>query len=176
MSNLIPPPPDPITTPRVRAGVRLAPNLEQFIKDVEFPIADGWLRYLVAQAQITSQGPNQVAAPTSLTGQSASIGATSIVPGQVASGLYRLAYYARVTQAATVSSSLTVTLGWTDHGQALTVSGAAMVANDVTIPQSGTIMVYLDALTPITYATTYASAGGQAMLYQLYVLLSTQGI
>jgi len=176
MANLIPLPPDPIVTPRPRPGANLSSAMRQFLKDIEWPISTSWSRYLVAQAQVTSQGPNQVAAPVSLTGQSASIGATSIAPGQVASGLYRLAYYARITQGATTSSSLIVTLGWTDHGQALTASGTAMTANTVTTFQSGTLMVYLDALTPITYATTYASVGGQAMTYQVYVLLSTQGI
>jgi hypothetical protein len=51
-----------------------------------------------------------------------------------------------------------------------------MTANTVTTFQPGTLMVYLDALTPITYATTYATGAGQVMLYELYVLLSTQGI
>src|SRR5687768_2600555 len=38
--------------------------------------------------------------------QSASIAATDIAGGTIGAGLYRLSYYARITQAASVSSSL----------------------------------------------------------------------
>jgi hypothetical protein len=107
----------------------------------------------------------------SLTGQQASIGATNFSGGTIAAGLYRATYYARITQAATTSSSLTVTLGWTDGGVTPGYSGAAMTGNTTTTVQSGTFMLRADASTDINYSTTYASVGATPMQYSLYLWL-----
>jgi hypothetical protein len=114
--------------------------------------------------------PERLASMT-LTGQAASIASSPISTGILAAGLYRLSYYARVTQAATVSSSLTVTFGWTDGGVTCTASGAAMVGNTTATAQSGAFVVHADQAAALTYSTTYASVGGVSMEYQLTVLV-----
>lgn len=106
-----------------------------------------------------------------LSAQAASIGTTSIPLDILSEGLYRVTYYARITTAGTVSSSLTVTLGWTDHSVSCSFSGAAMVANTISTIQSNTVMVRNDAASPLTYATTYATAGATAMQYSLDILV-----
>ena len=112
-----------------------------------------------------------VKAITPLTDQSASLPVTSIPSGSLPAGLYRVSYYARITQAASVSSSLTVTIAWTESAIALTLSGAAMTGNTTTTVQSGSAVIRIDAPGPVSYSTTYASAGGTPMKYRLDVTL-----
>lgn len=86
-------------------------------------------------------------------------------------GVYRMTYQARITQAATVSSSLTVTLEWVDGGVTCSQSGAAITGNLVTTVQSGSIVVYADSASAITYSTAYASVGATSMTYALSVFV-----
>jgi hypothetical protein len=51
------------------------------------------------------------------------------------------------------------------------VSGAAMTGNTTTTVQNATQVLQIDGSTPVTYATTYASSGATAMVYELTVLL-----
>jgi hypothetical protein len=121
-----------------------------------------WLNLLSSQVGASAFISNTV----SLTAQGASIAPTDYSGGGLSAGLYRLTYYTRITRAATTSSSLTVTLGWTESTVSLTISGSAITGNTVTTGQSGTIMVRIDAASPVTYSTTYASVGGVSMQYR----------
>lgn len=103
----------------------------------------------------------------SLTAQSASLTTTTVPLGTFAAGLYRVTYYARVTTAAGVASSLDVTVGWTDGAVPCSVTSAAMTGNTTSTVQSGSVLVHVDANGPITYATTYASNPASAMVYRL---------
>src|SRR5204863_5568747 len=105
----------------------------------------------------------------SLTGQSASISTTAIPMGTIAAGLYRVQWEARITTPGTVSSSLTITISYTDDGVSCSQSGAAITGNTTSTVQSGVILVESDQTVPISYATTYASAGATAMVYKLNV-------
>lgn len=109
--------------------------------------------------------------PLSLSGQHASIGARPITTQTLAAGIYRVGWTAHITTPDGVSSSLTVTIGWTQGGQALTISGAAITGDAATSVQSGVIQVVNDASSPITLATTYASNTPGKMLYELKVTL-----
>lgn len=133
-------------------------------------ITQPWIYYFTSIGGTVSAGPTRLTA-VSLTAQAASIGATSIGSGAPTSGLYRLTYYAHITTAATVSSSLTVTFGWTDGGTNLNISGSAITGNTTTTVGTGTAMVHNDQASPLTYATTYASVGATSMQYALYVVL-----
>jgi hypothetical protein len=126
-----------------------------------------WFTTLGTQQNATSQRVRTV----TLVDQSASIGATSIPTGALSAGLYRVTTYARITRAATTSSSLTVTIGWVESTIALTLSGAAMTGNTVTTVQTNTYLLRVDASSPLTYSTTYASVGGTTMQYRLDVVL-----
>lgn len=110
-----------------------------------------------------------------LTGQTGSILATALPVGAVTAGFYRVSWYARITQAATTSSTLTVTIGWTESGVGVTTSGPALTANVVTATQSANVLIKADANSPLTYATTYGSVGGTSMQYSLSVLAEFLG-
>lgn len=154
---------DPIARPR-RAGFENRPD------PLEGQVTDSWQQVFTALSTTVSQQPTLIT-KVSLTGQGAAIAATDLSGGSQSTGLFRITYYARITTAAGVSSSLTVTIGWTETGSALTLSGTAMTGNTTTTTQSGTVMVYADSATPITYATAYASNAAGVMRYRLSVIL-----
>ncbi len=133
-------------------------------------LESGWARWLSNGLNVRlGTTPTQVGHDVALTNQAASIGATPLPVAALSAGLYRVSYYARITTPDSVSSSLTVTLGWTESGLPLILSGAPMAGNSVTTVQTGTWVVQLDGQSTLTYATVYASASGQ-MRYRLSML------
>jgi len=145
--------------------VQLPPPLSKWGRLTEKWI--DWFTSLNQQQNSTSQRLRTV----TLEAQQASIGTTSIPVGALAAGLYRVTTYARITRAATTSSSLTVTLGWIESALTLTFAGAALTGNTTGTVQTDSYLVRIDAASPITYSTTYASVGGTAMQYRLDVVL-----
>ena len=105
----------------------------------------------------------------SLTGKTASISATTFTRVSDASGVYRIGYFSRITTAASTSSSLTVTIGGVNGGVTCAIAGAALTGNTTSTVQSGTVYLQVDASTNITYTTTYASSGGTAMVYSVWM-------
>jgi hypothetical protein len=126
-----------------------------------------WLLSLTTRIQQSATTLKTV----SLTAQAASIATTAIPAGSLSAGLYRVSWYLRVTQAATTSSSLTVTISHTDGGVSASQSGSAATGNTTTTVQSGAFLVLSDQAASISYATTYASVGGTVMQYKLSITL-----
>lgn len=156
---------DPIARPKRE-------NLSEGQKDsAEGTITLPWIQYFQNQTDTFSQAPTKVTTPVSLEAQSAAIGNTAIPTDSLASGLYRVSYSARVTQAATTSSSLTVTITWTAGGITQSQSGAAMTGNTTATFQSGTYLIDIDAASPVSYSTSYASNAAAEMEYTLSVVL-----
>lgn len=137
-----------------------------------FYIAKAWLIWLLESLLPRIQQTAQVLmTPESdggtLTDQHASIAAAVLPTGPLGAGTYRITYEARVTTIDGVASSLTVSLGWTEDGIALQLSGTPMVADSVSAPQSGSITVTIDDNTSLTYSTTYASTTPNKMRYKI---------
>jgi len=124
-----------------------------------------WLLSLVDRLNGTPQTLDTVQAST----QAASISATNFAILSVLPGVYRLSMGARISRAATTSSSLTVTFGWVSSAVACTTSSTAMTGNTTATVGSLTTLVRVDEATAITYATTYVSVGGTKMQYSLDV-------
>lgn len=129
-----------------------------------------WAEYLTRQADIGVQSPRRMFS-VDLRDQDASLGATELTDGALAAGVYRVSFYATVVQAATVSSSLTVTLDHTDRGASKAVTSAAMTGNTLGTMLSGTALIRVDVNSPVRYSTTYGSVGATALLYDLIVVL-----
>ena len=138
---------------------------------LEGHLTDPWARYFDNLVLLIESTPSRVRS-VSLTDQNASIAATDMTDGAFSSGLYELKYYARITQAATTSSSLTVTLDWIDGGVVVSFSGAAITGNTTSTYQSETQLVRIDPLSPVRYSTVYASVGATPMKYALYITLT----
>lgn len=164
-------PPIPLSDPIAKTR-----RVDKFRADQKDPqegrVTDEWANYLTQFVAQTSQAPSRVAS-VQLQSQTASIAGTNLIPGNVQGGLYRLEWFAHITTADGVSSSLTVSASFTSNGNALTISGAAITGNTVTTYQtSGLQLFHSDDLAPIQFSTTYASGGGgPAMAYELYVVL-----
>ncbi len=125
-----------------------------------------WLRDLVLQV---TNAPASFA-PVVLTGQTASLGTTSIPTPTLSAGRYRVDVAAIVETAAGVNSSLTVTIRWTKNGIAQSYSFAAMTGNTTaTTLVQPPLFLTIDAASPITYETVYASTPAAAMAYGLEV-------
>jgi hypothetical protein len=124
-----------------------------------------WLLSLADRINATPEILASVQAST----QAASISATSFSILSVSPGLYRLSMSARISRAATTSSSLIVTFGWTSGGVSCATASPAMTGNTTATVGSLTVLARVDEATAITYATTYASAGGTTMQYDLDV-------
>lgn len=116
-------------------------------------------------------------ADVSLTTQAASI-ATSNAVSSAPTGIYNVCWVQQITQAATVSSSLVVTIGW-NNGSAKTttlfsLNGALLqitadATNALNSTGSNCVMIFSAASQAITYATTYVSAGATPMQYSLFM-------
>ena len=158
---------DPISTPRSR---KVKPGQKD---PNEGMLSDPWIPFFTNQNQVI-QSVSQVLTPTvELTDQSASIGLTAIPTNTLSAGVYRVSYYVRVTQAAGTSSSIIVTLSWTDGGVSCGMSSAALTGNLTSTVGTGTAVTEIDASSPISYSTTYASVGAPVMKYKLTVILET---
>lgn len=153
-------------------------NVKDPMVDLQRRPSKGFIDWMTALLGEVESAPSTYT-PVSLTGQSASIGATAIPAATLTAGLYRVTWSARITTRASTgaqTSSLTVTLGWTDATLACTVSGTAITGNTTTTTQSSTQLLKVDASSPITYATTYASNTAGQMVYRLDLVLEAVSV
>lgn len=130
--------------------------------------------------------PSEVAT-VDLTAQTASIGSTTLyaVPSSGV-GQYRLSWNTKVTTAAGVSSSVSLTIGYTDPDGVVvsfTAAGVNSVGAIATTPANSTtstgvligvpLTLNCKASTNITYSTTYASNAASAMNHNLHLRLES---
>ena len=110
--------------------------------------------------------------PVSETLGSATIAATSMpTDGDLSAGLYRLQWYCEVVTAAGVSSDFQITIAWTSSAVTKQKVGAVVNGNTTATYESDTVMMHVDAATPITYALTYNSNPAAGMVFSLYLTL-----
>lgn len=123
------------------------------------------------EQQTRSEDAAEQLGRVSLSEQAADIAATPVPMPDLTEGRYRVSYYTRVTRAATVSSELIVTIGWTDGAQALTEAGGTLNGNTVTTYEQKTLLLKVDANAAITYEVAYTSAGATAMQFKLEIVV-----
>ena len=125
-------------------------------------------RWMDGLRQNVNASPTQVGAVAE-TPLTLSVSATPIPIQQVNGTSYLVSYTLQVVTPASVSSSITFTLSWTNpYGVVCSQSGAALTGNATATQQNGSFMVDVSASTDITYAVAYASVG-TAMAYALTV-------
>lgn len=137
-------------------------------------VDETWFQWFLSLVGAVDAAPQRLPSKR-LQGQSASIAATPMPLVPLTAGLYRISWYARITTPATVSSDLTVTVGWTDGTIPCSASGALINGNTTDTVQPGSALVRLDAVSPITYATVYNSAGATPMAYELDIVVEYVG-
>lgn len=136
-------------------------------------MSDDFNNWLLELTTRMNNSPEALGSGVALEGQNASIGATPAYTTQSA-GYYRVSVYARVMTAAVTSSSLTVTIDWTDGGIAVTKSAAAITGNTTASEIDPFVfLIRADQATAINYSTTYASNGAGEMQYRLTVVVES---
>lgn len=139
-----------------------------------YPISKEWGIYL----QTSLAGPISTSVQTlpkvALTAQTAAIATTPIPLPVLAAGYYRVTYYIRITTPASINSSVTLTINWTESGVSLSTSTAAITGNLVTTVSTGTVMLAIDGATAISYQTAYAS-NAAGMAYRLTIAVESMG-
>lgn len=129
-----------------------------------------WSRWFsILRAAVNKRA--EVVGSIALTGKTASIAATTLPTSVLSHARYRVSYAVRVTTAAGVSSSIQVTIGWTDAAIAQTYTGSALAGNTTATQESHVLVAHCDSASAITYATTYASNAAAAMVYQLDIIV-----
>lgn len=113
-------------------------------------------------------------ASISLKALSAALGLTNAFVS-TQSGLYRLQYYLRVMSPDGVSSSVQLTIGWTESGYGLTLAEPALTSDSINLPQVGIVLLPLDAASPLTIQTAYSSNTPNKMLYELLLTVEQMG-
>ena len=126
-----------------------------------------WVQYFTTRDERIEASSDTVV-DERLSAQSASIGATPLSIGTSA-GLFRVSVIANITRPATVSSSLAVTIAWTQNGVAMSKAYPAITGNTTATYTAEVLPVRIDPNTSLTYATTYASVGATTMQYSLEV-------
>lgn len=129
-------------------------------------ISDDWQNWLNTLVSRVNQSPQRMVS-VRLVAQTGALALTPLPMPALSAGLYRVTYYARVQQSATVSSSLAITLRWTDGTAPCSKAFAAIVNNDITLPDSQSWEMRIDQNAPIEYSTAFASIGATPMTYNL---------
>ncbi len=131
--------------------------------------------YLRDNEQTALLGPTRIGTPIALTGQNTSLSTTAVTSETITAGLYRVTYYARITSADLVSSSLTVSLAWDDGIVSCTHNFTAITGNTISTTGSESYMVRIDT-PPITFTTVYASNTPGAMQYALSLVIEAVAV
>lgn len=134
-------------------------------------LTEPWIRYFTDLALTSSEQARRIE-NKSYTAQAASIAVTNLLDAALATGIYRVSWYAGISRVDGVSSSLTVKLNWNDGVTAAKAfTFPAITANLTTTAESGTHLMLVSAATPISFETTYASNTPGQMLYNLGLTL-----
>lgn len=143
------------------------------------PVLDGpyisgsWYRWLAGITGAVAATPTIFSAQIRLTDQHAAIPTTNIPLPGLSQGNYLVSYYARVTTADGVASSLQVTMGWTDPDGSISaaISDVPLTLDSITLPRSNVYLADVKGNTPITYATAYSSNTPDQMRYKLNIVV-----
>lgn len=127
-------------------------------------LGDKYIRWLSGLRGEVDARPKRLT-QVNLEGQNASLGATPLPIGSVTRGIWRVSSTVRVTTPGGVSSSIQVSLLWTERGVVQIESGAALAGNLTTTREGKTFVIRSDEGTPISYASTYASNAAGIMRY-----------
>jgi len=130
-------------------------------------VSEDWRRWLQEVKDAIDATARRVGSAVALAGQVAAVSGTLYTPARA--GLFRVSWVLLITQAATTSSSLQLSIGATTGGVLTTQTGQALTSNTFGDVQSGSVVVSSDAAAAITYAVAYASVGGTPLAYAVNV-------
>jgi hypothetical protein len=125
-----------------------------------------WTRWLLALFGVVSSQPTVLGTRVNKTAQNASIGLTAFPTPALTGGLVRVSWYLRITTVDPVSSSVSVTIGYTESGLALSVTTTPLTSNTLASVLTGTALLMTDQASSVTYRTTSVSNTPGTMKYR----------
>lgn len=142
------------------------PGAQEGAKPTDVSTDESWLTYFLTQFRAFAEALRALLV-ANVVNQGSAIGTTPIALGS--GGRYALLIYVHITQAASVSSSVAVTLSWVDGAHACSVTFAAVVGNTVGTVDAAFFTMDVDQPGIISYATAYASVGATPMQHKLRI-------
>lgn len=121
-----------------------------------------------------NSAPSQFGTVVSKQGLTAAQGVTAIVLPALAQGRYRATVHVKVRTAAGANSQILVTIGYTNNGVACSQSTTNLTTNTTASVEGKVIPIVCDQASPITWSTTYVSAGAPPMAYDVDISLEAQ--
>ena len=89
--------------------------------------------------------------------QTAAVPLTSLPATDLPGGLYRVSVYTKIMTPASINSSVTPSVTFTDSAATCTFTGTANTGNTVQSVTCNTFLIRITQGTPISYSTAYAS-------------------
>lgn len=146
-----------------------APPIREPAVDGSFFFTRAWRNFLLT-LQTVGQSSPQILIEKSLQAQTAALVTTPLDLPKISAGYYRISVTELLTVAALTSSSLQVTIGWTDGAAPRSRILPALTGNTVGENDAVSFPIHVDDNSPITYAAAYASNGANQMTYNLGVI------
>lgn len=129
-----------------------------------------WSKWL-SGLQRTIVNVPQAEAPVRRRAVAAAISVTPLLITTVRPGVWSVAIQVRVTQVASVSSSLRIGLTWTQGVTTQQQTGTILVGNALTTREGVVWVIRVDAGQPISYfVDNFTSVGGTPMQYEIDVV------
>ena len=150
-------------------------TLRQQADPLEDKLTEVFANYFLRLGDTVNASAVRITDPVALSVQGASVAATDLSGGGVSQGLYRVSWFAQITQPGTVSSSLTTAIDWVSNGVTLTKTFTAITGNTTSSFGDGQVFFSADAASPVRYTLTYATAGATSMQYQFNATLERVG-
>lgn len=143
-----------------------------FLQGLPHLISEKWRQFLAETTEQTNLAA--AIATVTKTGQTAALTLTPIPISDLAAGLYRVTVYTKIMTPASINSSVTPSIVYTDGSDVCTQTGTANTGNTVTSVTSNTFLIRITEGTPISYQTAYVSnlAG---MVYDFELVLEQIG-
>lgn len=135
-------------------------------------LASAWVQWFLEQQQELAKSGTRVGNPLAIPATTGALGSTPIPLPGLSAGLYLVAVFTRVTTAAGTSSSVAPVVTFTDGGISASLVGQALTSNTVATVGSEVWLIRVDAGSPISISTAYASSGSPAMAYSMAVTVS----
>lgn len=159
-----------MSTPSALLNNAPAPDRDPFVTEDRY-LSQEAIDWFLALTGSVNAAPARVGVSVILPDEDDSIPPTDLSGGNLATGIYRMTYFVRVTTPDGAGSAVQVNFGWSDDLQPLVFNGTNVTGDLVTSYASGMVTFASDGGSPITYETVYSSTTPNAMHYKLAVTL-----
>lgn len=162
----------PLQEPIVQFSPESAKRLKLNVDNGDGKISANWFNWIwQAVLRRLNSAPAQFDSIVSEQGLTASQPSTAIGLPAIAQGRYRVSVHVKVRQAAGANSQILVSIGYTNNTVACAQSTTNLTTNTTGSVESKVMLIVADVSSPITWASTYVSAGAPSMSYDVDIVV-----